>query len=157
VSRGLFAAALAAMSLAASLVLAAAPAAYNDAAIERRVSALAAELRCLVCQNQSLADSNAPLAVDLKNEIREKLQRGESESQVVSFMVERYGDFVLYRPPVNGTTIALWIGPLLFVAAGLFLLFQRLKRAGESHEQTLSAVDHARAASLLGTGEEKRG
>ena len=79
----------------------AAPAA-EDPVLEKRVIELAAELRCLVCQNQSLADSNAGLAVDLRNQIRERMREGQSESQIVDFMVARYGDFVLYRPPVKG-------------------------------------------------------
>ena len=131
----------------------AAPAA-EDPVLEKRVIELAAELRCLVCQNQSLADSNAPLAVDLRNQIRERMREGQSESQIVDFMVARYGDFVLYRPPVKGTTALLWFGPILLVAVGLVVLFVRLRRRRAVAEPELSAVDHARAARLLAPGDE---
>jgi cytochrome c-type biogenesis protein CcmH len=131
----------------------AAPAA-EDPVLEKRVIELAAELRCLVCQNQSLADSNAGLAVDLRNQIRERMREGQSESQIVDFMVARYGDFVLYRPPVKGTTALLWFGPILLVAVGLVVLFVRLRRRRAAAEPELSAVDHERAARLLAPGDE---
>jgi cytochrome c-type biogenesis protein CcmH len=131
----------------------AAPAA-EDPVLEKRVIELATELRCLVCQNQSLADSNAPLAVDLRNQIRERMREGQSESQIVDFMVARYGDFVLYRPPVKGTTALLWFGPILLVAVGLVVLFVRLRRRRAVAEPELSAVDHERAARLLAPGDE---
>ena len=92
------------------------------AALEARTMALAGELRCLVCQNQSLADSHAPLALDLRGQIHQQLAQGRSEKQVVEFMVQRYGDFVLYEPPLNGSTALLWFGPLLLLAAGVFAL-----------------------------------
>jgi cytochrome c-type biogenesis protein CcmH len=131
----------------------AAPAA-EDPVLEKRVIELAAELRCLVCQNQSLADSNAGLAVDLRNQIRERMKQGESEAQIVDFMVARYGDFVLYRPPVKATTALLWFGPILLVALGLVVLFVRLKRRRAVSDPELSAVDHERAARLLAPGNE---
>src|SRR5215213_8775673 len=81
-----------------------APAVAEDPVLEKRVQALTEELRCLVCQNQSLADSHADLAVDLKNQVREKMKQGMTNEQIVAYMVERYGDFVLYRPPVKTTT-----------------------------------------------------
>jgi cytochrome c-type biogenesis protein CcmH len=84
--------------------------------------ALAGELRCLVCQNQSLADSHAPLALDLRQQIHQQLSQGRSEQQVVEFMVQRYGDFVLYEPPLNGGTALLWFGPALLLAAGVAAL-----------------------------------
>ena len=107
----------------------AAPAAA-DPAVERRVMALSEELRCLVCQNQTLADSHAPLALDLKNRVREQLQAGKSEQEVLDFMVARYGDFVLYRPPLRTTTILLWAGPFVLLVAGLFglVIFVRRRR-----------------------------
>src|SRR5918999_4635432 len=89
--------------------------------LEKRVNALADELRCLVCQNQTLADSNAPLAVDLRNQIREQLKAGKSERDVVAFMVERYGDFVLYRPPFKLRTALLWLGPFLILLLRLWI------------------------------------
>src|SRR5258706_15034067 len=100
----------------------------QDPQLERRVTNLAHELRCLVCQNQTIADSNAPLAVDLRNQIREQLSAGKSEKQVVDFMVERYGDFVLYRPPFKATTILLWAGPFIFLIAGFYFLLRFLRR-----------------------------
>ena len=122
----------------------------EDAALEKRVTALAEELRCLVCQNQSLADSNADLAVDLKNQVREKLKQGMTNEQIVAYMVERYGDFVLYRPPVKATTLLLWFGPLLLLVGGLGALFYRLSRHAETPRTALSAGERARAAALLG-------
>ena len=125
----------------------AAPAAA-DPALEQRVMTLAAELRCLVCQNQTIADSNAPLAEDLRNQVREKMRQGASDSQIIDFMVERYGDFVLYRPPVKATTLLLWFGPLLLVAAGLLVLLRRLRRR-PAPEPELSAAERERARKLL--------
>lgn len=124
--------------------------AAEDPALERRVQALAEELRCLVCQNQSLADSHADLAVDLKNQVREKLKQGASEKDVIAFMTERYGDFVLYRPPVKAITLLLWFGPGLLLVAGLIALFVRLRRrATVEAEPALTADERARAAALL--------
>ncbi len=125
----------------------AAPAA-DDPVLEKRVAGLAAELRCLVCQNQTLADSNAPLAVDLRNQIREQLKRGASERDVIDFLVARYGDFVLYRPPLKATTVALWGGPFVFLALGLILLFRRIARRRNAAPE-LSAAERERAAKLL--------
>src|SRR3954462_6220222 len=102
--------------------------ALADDTLDRRVAHLAHELRCLVCQNQTLADSNAPLAVDLRNQVREQLKAGKSERDVVDFLVARYGDFVLYRPPLKATTVLLWTGPFVLLAFGLFLLFLRIRR-----------------------------
>jgi len=129
----------------------AAPAAA-DPALEQRVMTLAAELRCLVCQNQTIADSSAPLAEDLRNQVREKMRQGSSDSQIIDFMVERYGDFVLYRPPVKATTLLLWFGPLLLVAAGLLVLLRRLRRR-PAPEPELSAAERERARKLLAESE----
>ena len=135
-------------SLVVLALLAGAAAAQPDPALEKRVTGLAHELRCLVCQNQTLADSNAPLAVDLRNQIREQLQKGASEQDVIDFMVARYGDFVLYRPPLKATTIALWAGPFLLLALGVFALVRRLRRRRAPTPQ-LSEAERARAAKLL--------
>ena len=144
--------------LAALLLLAAvaAPAAAKEAApaaadpvLEKRVMALAEELRCLVCQNQTLADSNAPLAEDLRNQLREKMREGKSDAEVVDFLVERYGDFVLYRPPLKATTVLLWFGPLLLLAAGTAALFYRLARRRRVEEAQLAPGDEERARRLL--------
>ncbi|MEX2239650.1 MAG: cytochrome c-type biogenesis protein [Burkholderiales bacterium] len=123
-------------------------AAQADPALEKRVTGLAHELRCLVCQNQTLAESNAPLAVDLRNQIREQLQQGASEQDVLDFMVARYGDFVLYRPPFKATTLALWLGPFLLLALGIAVLVRRLLRRRVPGPQ-LSDAERARAARLL--------
>jgi len=120
----------------------------QDPALERRVTNLAHELRCLVCQNQTLADSNAPLAVDLRNQIREQLAAGKSERDVVDFMVARYGDFVLYRPPLKGSTILLWVGPFAFLVLGFYLLLRFLRRRRIAAPQ-LSDAERSRAARLL--------
>ena len=130
--------------------------AAEDAAFERRVQKVSEELRCLVCQNQTIADSNADLAVDLKNQVREKLKQGASEKEVIAFMTERYGDFVLYRPPVKGTTLLLWFGPGLLLVGGLIALFMRLRRrAAAAVEPVLSDDERARAAALLGKQEAR--
>ncbi len=123
-------------------------AAAQDAQLDRRMMNLAHELRCLVCQNQTLAESNAPLAVDLRNQIREQLAAGKSERQVVDFMVERYGDFVLYRPPFKAITVLLWAGPFLFLIAGFSLLVRFLRRRRVPVPE-LSAEERSRAAKLL--------
>ena len=130
------------LALWASCVLA------QDPGLERRVTNLSHELRCLVCQNQTLADSNAPLAIDLRNQIREQLAAGKSERDVVDFMVARYGDFVLYRPPLKGSTILLWAGPFAFVVVGFTLLVRVVRRRRIAAPQ-LSDAERSRAAKLL--------
>jgi cytochrome c-type biogenesis protein CcmH len=127
--------------------------------LEKRTAALAHELRCLVCQNQTLADSNAPLAVDLRNQIRERMREGASERDIIAFMVERYGDFVLYRPPWKATTLLLWLGPTLLMLGGLAALYYRIaRRRREDAGPGLSGAERARATALLSddTGAEKR-
>jgi len=124
----------------------------KDEKLEDRVTALSTELRCLVCQNQTLADSNAPLAVDLRNTIREQLAKGASEKEVVDFMTARYGDFVLYRPPFKAATVLLWAGPFLFLALGVLILVRRVRKRPE--EPPLGEVERDRAARLLdGSGQ----
>ncbi|EHR71370.1 uncharacterized protein involved in biosynthesis of c-type cytochromes [Burkholderiales bacterium JOSHI_001] len=122
--------------LAAALVLAlhapgwaadAAPASTNPA-LEAQVMAIATELRCLVCQNQTIADSHAELAVDLRREIRGMLEKGQSQREILDFMTQRYGDFVLYRPPVKSTTFLLWGGPALLLLGGVGALVMVLRR-----------------------------
>lgn len=105
-----------------------APPASADPALEARLRAVAGELRCLVCQNQTIADSNAPLAVDLRRQVREMLKRGDSEQQIRDYMTQRYGDFVLYRPPVQGSTALLWFGPAVLLIGGLAGLVWLLRR-----------------------------
>jgi cytochrome c-type biogenesis protein CcmH len=107
-------------------------------ALNQRVLRLAAELRCLVCQNQTIADSHADLATDLRRQIREMLQAGKTDQEVLDFMTQRYGDFVLYRPPVKSTTALLWAGPALLAAGGagalIWVLRRRAKMAPDAFE-----------------------
>jgi len=102
-----------------------------DPAVEARLKHLGEELRCLVCQNQTIADSNAPLALDLRNQIRVQIAAGRSDDEIRAYMVERYGDFVLYRPPFKATTAILWVGPFMLIAVGavIFLVIVRRRRA----------------------------
>ena len=130
----------------------AAPAAADPQA-EKRMTTLAEELRCLVCQNQTLADSHAELAVDLKNQIREKIQQGMSDRDIIDYMVARYGDFVLYRPPVKATTVLLWFGPFILMLLGLWLLVRRLRSRPPVTEAPLTDAERERAAVLLKAGD----
>lgn len=122
-----------------------------DPALEAEVLELSHKLRCLVCQNQSIAESNAPLAIDLRNQVREQLAAGKGKDDVLEYLVERYGDFVLYEPPFKATTFLLWGGPalLLFGGAG-WLTFRLRRRASEaSAEPHLTDAERARAGALL--------
>jgi len=101
---------------------------FDDASQRERYRTLIYELRCLVCQNQNLADSNADLAADLRREIHRMIVDGNSDAEIIDFMVARYGDFVLYRPPLETKTVILWIGPFILGIAGLALLFTHLRR-----------------------------
>lgn len=133
-------------------VAAEAPSAVDDPVLEARVTKLAEELRCLVCQNQTLADSHAELAQDLKNQVREMLRKGMSEREVSDFLVQRYGDFVLYRPPVKRTTWLLWGGPFLLLIGGLGFFVAKVRRTPPP--PPLTASEHQAAATLL-TSKEK--
>lgn len=111
---------------------------------------IAEELRCLVCQNETIAASHADLAVDLKNQIRIKLTQGQSQKQILDFMVERYGDFVLYRPPLKTTTVLLWLGPFTLLAIALLMLVLNVRRRRRSVQPAaLSDADIAKARQLL--------
>ncbi len=127
-----------------------------DPALEQRVMTLAAELRCLVCQNQTIADSSAPLAEDLRNQVREKMRQGASDSEIVDYMVARYGDFVLYRPPLKLTTALLWFGPLLLLAGGFVVMLRRVLRRRPAQDFEVTASEHKRAAELLAGNEAER-
>jgi len=120
----------------------------QDPALERRALALERELRCLVCQNQTLAESNAPLAMDLRNQIREQLAAGKSEREITDYLVARYGDFVLYRPPLKASTLFLWAGPFLFLLGGFYMLVRVLRRRRVA-VIALSDAERIRAAKLL--------
>jgi len=128
------------------------PLAENPQA-EARLKALAVELRCLVCQNQTLADSNAPLAEDLRREVREMIAKNMSDQEIIDFLVERYGDFVLYRPPLRVTTTLLWIGPFLLLAIGGAALILAVRRRQKTlPEAVVSEADHKRVEHLLSDG-----
>lgn len=130
-----------------------------DPVLEARVNALSAELRCLVCQNQTVADSHAELAVDLKNQVREMMAAGKSDKEIIDYMVQRYGDFVLFRPPVKNTTFFLWFGPLMLFLIGLVLLVFNLKRRKrQTGDDGITQDQHKRVEELLnrqGAGENK--
>jgi cytochrome c-type biogenesis protein CcmH len=134
------------MKRALLLLLVALPCWAQD--LEHRAAALERELRCLVCQNQSLAESNAPLAMDLRTQIREQLAAGKSEREVVDYLVARYGDFVRYRPPLKANTVLLWAGPFLFLLGGFSLLIRFLRRRRVPAPQ-LTSAERERAAKLL--------
>ncbi len=123
-----------------------------DPVAEKRLQGLSEELRCLVCQNQTIADSNAELAQDLRREIRSMIKDGKSDSQIIDFMVVRYGDFVLYRPPVKGITLLLWGGPVALLIFGLLALRSYLKRRAlrvAEQDRPLTADETRRADALL--------
>ena len=121
-----------------------------DPALEKKVITLSNELRCLVCQNQTIADSNAELAVDLRNQVRKQLSEGKSDREILDYMVQRYGEFVLYRPPLSYKTILLWAGPFALLLIAMFILVQQIRLrhkrlASEEFDQT----DLSRARKLL--------
>ena len=131
----------------------------NDPVANKRAVHLAEQLRCLVCQNQTIADSNAELAVDLRGQIREQIAQGRNDDEIVDYMVERYGDFVLYRPPLKATTVLLWFGPPVLLLLGIIFLFRYLgARRKRVEQQPLSDGERQTAAALLGSeieGERK--
>ena len=127
-----------------------APNTSADPALEARMMVIAEELRCLVCQNETIAASHADLAVDLKNQIRIKLNEGQSQKQILDFMVDRYGDFVLYRPPLKTTTVLLWLGPFTLLAVAVLTLVLNVRRRRRSAQPAaLSDADVAKARDLL--------
>ena len=126
----------------------------DDPALEQRVMKLSSELRCLVCQNQSLADSHADLAIDLRNQVRDQMRAGKSDAEIKDWLTQRYGDFVLYRTPLKSGTWLLWFGPFLLLVggvAGLLLYMKRRRERVASSE--LTPQEHARVQALLGAGE----
>lgn len=122
----------------------------EDPVLEKRMIGLADKLRCLVCQNESLASSRAELAQDLRREVREQMKKGMSDQEIIDYLVARYGDFVLYDPPVKKTTLVLWYGPfaLLLIGGGL-LFYQLRKRKSQTPDADLTTEDAQRAAALL--------
>jgi len=134
-----------------------APLLAADPALEARVMEIAQELRCLVCQNETLAASHADLAVDLRQQIRSQLQTGQSPAQIRDFMVERYGDFVLYRPRFGARTLLLWLGPFALLLVAVFALLRTIgQRSSTPPEPELTAAQTRRARQLLTTTEEPR-
>ena len=121
-----------------------------DPATEARLRELSQELRCLVCQNQTIADSNADLAVDLRREVRKQILQGKGDGEIKSYLVARYGDFVLYKPPVQGNTALLWFGPfvLLLAGVGVWWVLTR-RRAAMVAANTVSAEEEKKAKDLL--------
>jgi cytochrome c-type biogenesis protein CcmH len=124
---------------------------------EQRVRQLEEKLRCLVCQNQTLADSNAELAGDLRRQVREQVAAGRSDEEIIGFLVQRYGDFVLYDPPFKATTALLWIGPFALLLVAAMLLIVTLRRRRNAAEETaLGPEDRRVLERVLGPGEEPK-
>jgi cytochrome c-type biogenesis protein CcmH len=132
---------------------------FDDVELEldQRVRTFSEQVRCLVCQNETLAESRAELAVDLRREIREQMKEGRTDTQITAFLTDRYGDFVLYRPPVKASTYPLWFGPFVLLAGALWALYRGLARwTTRPQAPPLSTTDRKRARQLLGAadGEE---
>ncbi len=126
------------------------PVGGDDPAVEARLQKLSKELRCLVCRNESLADSPAGLADDLRREIREQIKAGKSDQEIIAFLQARYGEYILYRPRVRPITYLLWFGPFVILLAGLVLLFRYIKQRRDAiTEQPLTDDDRRRAEKLL--------
>lgn len=127
----------------------------EDPVVEQRLIAISEELRCLVCQNESLAGSRADLALDLRRELRSLIKQGKTDAEIREFMVSRYGDFVLYRPPVKPTTWLLWLGPFVLVVIGIGALINYLRKRNRAIGTTaLSDAERQRAEALLREGEQ---
>ena len=125
----------------------------DDPVVEARLKHLAVELRCLVCQNQTLADSNAPLAEDLRREVREMIAKNMSDKEIIDFLTARYGDFVLYRPPLKATTTLLWVGPFVLLTVGAATLVITLRRrANKVVDVPVTDEEHRRVEQLLAEG-----
>jgi cytochrome c-type biogenesis protein CcmH len=121
----------------------------GDTVLEERYQTLVTELRCLVCQNQTIADSNADLAKDLRREVHDMLVGGKTDDEIKEFMLARYGDFVLYRPPVKTTTVPLWIGPFVLLAIGLVVVAVMVHRRSRQAQPQMNSEDVERARRLL--------
>lgn len=123
---------------------------------EARYNKLIAELRCLVCQNQNLADSNAELAVDLRRKTYEMVKQDKSEGEIVDYMVDRYGEFVLYRPRLTNSTLLLWGGPFIILVIGISLLIRTVRRRRAGRDNNIDDARIRNAAALLDTDRDKR-
>lgn len=128
----------------------------GDPVVEARVNKLAEELRCLTCMGQSIADSQSSFSADMKREIRDMVKAGKNDKEIIEFMVQRYGDFVLYRPPVKSTTWLLWGGPFLLLILSLAFLVAKLRKRGAQTATQLSETEHQQAIELLGKREGDR-
>jgi cytochrome c-type biogenesis protein CcmH len=127
---------------------------FNHPEQEKNYNELIDELRCLVCQNQTIADSNADLAKDLRRQVYEMLQQGKSRQDIVDYMLARYGDFVLYRPPLKSKTILLWVGPVIFLLLGLLLLFVYIRNKKSESSVELNQQQHQKIRQLLEQDED---
>jgi len=125
------------------------PVVFTDSTLEERYYELIDEIRCLVCQNQSLADSNADLAQDLRNEIYQMIIAGDNNEKIMTFLVERYGDFVLYRPPLQKNTWLLWFGPFLFLFLGLLIAIILIKKQSNENSSEISEEQQQRLSAIL--------
>ena len=122
----------------------------DDPVVEQRLAKLSHELRCLKCQNQTLADSPSSIAADLRREIREQMKAGKSDKEILAFLTQRYGDFILYRPRVTPMTYLLWFGPFVLLIAGLIVLFRYVRQRRDAiKDQPLTAEEHRRAEEML--------
>lgn len=128
----------------------------EDPEVEKRMLALTVDLRCLVCQNESIADSRAEFSNDIRREIREQIKANKTDREIVQFLVDRYGDFVLYNPPMKPTTILLWFGPAILFAIGLGSLIVYLKRRRLQIEDVSLSQDQLKEAEAL-LNEDKKG
>jgi cytochrome c-type biogenesis protein CcmH len=128
----------------------------TDPQLDKRVMEVSQELRCLVCQNQTIADSSAPLAADLRAQVREKLEQGMTQDEIVEYMVERYGEFVRYRPTMTAKTLLLWFGPAFALVLAVLLLVRRLRARAPAAPAALTREERARAAALLARGDEPK-
>jgi cytochrome c-type biogenesis protein CcmH len=144
---------LIALLLAGAVFAADAPPEFADDFQRERYQSLLEELRCLVCQNQSLADSNAPLAQDLREEVEKRIRRGESDDAIREFLVARYGDFVLYRPPFRAETWLLWLGPFVLLLAAITIVVRVTARRRATEPPPLTEEERQRLAEL-GIGDD---
>lgn len=129
---------------------------FKDAGQEAQYKTLIEELRCLVCQNQNLADSNADLAKDLRHQTYTMVTEGKSNQDIIDYMVTRYGDFVLYRPPLKPMTMLLWVGPFVLLLSGFVILLKFVRRSRQAAQTELSDADRARAERLLSNQEDQQ-
>ncbi len=127
---------------------------FDDPGQEKLYKSLISELRCLVCQNQNLADSNADLAKDLREKTYEMVVAGKSKEEIIDWMVARYGDFVLYRPPLQRNTLLLWGGPFVIFLVGVVVLVRFIRRRPSGDRQVLTEEERRQAEALLGEGRE---